>query len=93
MEALLFEPFFTSRMKMLGRPNGFKLYGKLRVNLSSLSESPHLHLENRLRLIRARTNFNMVSDNPNGSLGNVGCSLDTRGFTLKDDYDRNKWIC
>ena len=34
MEALLAEPFFTRRMKMLSRPDGFMLYGKLGVDFS-----------------------------------------------------------
>ena len=40
----------------------------------------------RLRLIRARPNFHMISDNPNVSLGIVDCSLYTRRIALKDDY-------
>ena len=35
MEAPLSEPFFTRRMKMLSRPNGFMLYGKLGVDFFS----------------------------------------------------------
>ena len=38
MEAPLSEPFFTRRMKMLIRPDGFMLYGKLGVNFFSSSE-------------------------------------------------------
>ena len=38
MEAPLFEPFFTRRMKMLSRPDGFLLYGKLGVDFFSTSE-------------------------------------------------------
>ena len=38
MEAPLSEPFFTSRMKMLSRPDGFMLYGKLGVDFFSTSE-------------------------------------------------------
>ena len=37
----------------------------------------------RLRLIRARPIFYMISDNPNVSLGFVGCSLYIRGIALK----------
>ena len=33
MEELLSEPFFTRRMKMLSRPDGFTLYGKLGVEV------------------------------------------------------------
>ena len=36
MEALLSEPFFTRRMKMLSRPDGFMLYGKLRLTFSPI---------------------------------------------------------
>ena len=38
MEAPLSEPFFTKRMKMLGRPDGFMLFGILGVDFSSTSE-------------------------------------------------------
>ena len=41
----------------------------------------------RLRLIRARPNFYMISDNPNVSLGIVDCSLYTRRFALKERMD------
>ena len=44
----------------------------------------------RLRLIRARPNFYMISDNPNVSLGIVDCSLYTRRFALKDDYHKKR---
>ena len=36
MEALLSEHFFSRRMKMLSRPDGFMLYGKLRVDIAPL---------------------------------------------------------
>ena len=36
MEAPLTEPFFTRRMKMLSRPNGFMLYGELGLTFSPL---------------------------------------------------------
>ena len=36
MEAPLSEPFFAGRMKMLSRPDGFMLYGKLGVDFSPL---------------------------------------------------------
>ena len=73
MEAPLFEPFFTRRMKMLSRPDGFMLYGKLGLNFSSTFELLYPNMKVRLRLIRARPNFYMISDNPNVSLGIVDC--------------------
>ena len=42
----------------------------------------------RLRLISARPNFYMISDNPNVSLGIVDCSLYTCRIALKDDYHK-----
>ena len=44
----------------------------------------------RLRLIRARSTFYMISDNPNASLGIVDCSLYTRRIARKDDYHKKK---
>ena len=44
----------------------------------------------RLRLIRATPNFYMISDNPNVSLGIVGCSLYTRRIALKDYYHKKR---
>ena len=44
----------------------------------------------RLRLIRARPNFYMISDNPNVTLGIVDCSLYTRRIALKDDYHKKR---
>ena len=38
MEAPLSEPFFTRRMKMVSRPDGFMLYGKLGFDFFSTSE-------------------------------------------------------
>ena len=86
MEAPLSEPFLTRRMKMLSRPNGFMLYGKLGVDFFSTSELLYPNMKIRLQIIRARPNFYMISENPNVSLGNVDCSLYTRRIALKDDY-------
>ena len=90
MEAPLSEPFFTRRMKMLSRPDGFMLYGKLGVDFFSTSELLYPNMKNRLRLIRARPNFYMINDNPNVSLGIVDCSLYTRRIALKDEYHKKR---
>ena len=90
MEAPLSEPFFTRRMKMLSRPDGFMLYGKLGVDFFSTSELLYPNMKVRLRLIRARTNFYMISDNPHVSLGIVDCSFYTRRIALKDDYHKKR---
>ena len=47
-------------------------------------------MEFRLRLIRARPNFHMISDKPNVSLGIVDCSLYTRRIALKDEYHKKR---
>ena len=77
-------------MKMLSRPDGFMLYGELGVNFFSISELLCPNMKVRLRLIRARPNFYMISDNPNVSLGIVDCSLYTRRIALKDDYHNKR---
>ena len=81
----LHDPFFTRRMKLVSRPDGFMLYGKLGIDFFSTSELLYPNMKIRLRLIRARPNFYMISDNPNVSLGIVDCSLYTRRIALKDD--------
>ena len=84
------DPFFPKRMKLLSRPDGFKLYGKVGIDFFSTSELLCPNTKIRLRLIRARPNFYMISDNPNVSLGIVDCSLYTRHIALKDDYHKNR---
>ena len=82
----LLDPFFTRRKKLLSRPDGFMLYGKMGIDFFSTSELLYPNMKIRLRLIRARPNFYMISDNPNVSLGIVDFSLYTRRIALKDDY-------
>ena len=77
-------------MKLLSRPDGFMLYGKLGIDFFSTSELLYPNMKIRLRLIRARPNFYMISDNPNVSLGIVDCSLYTRRIALEDDYHRKR---
>ena len=64
MEAPLSEPFSTRGMKMLSRPVGFMLYGKLEVEFFSTSELLYPNMKIRLRIIRARPNFYMISEKP-----------------------------
>ena len=75
---------------MLNRPDGFLLYGKLGVDFFSFSDLLSPNMKVRLRLIRARLNFYMISDNPNVSLEFVDCSLYTRRIALKDDYHKKR---
>ena len=66
------------------------LYGKLGIDFFSTSEPLYLNMKIRLRLIRARPNFYMISDHPNVSLGIVDCSLYTRRIALKDEYHKKR---
>ena len=90
MEATLVDPFFTRKLKMFSRPDVFMLYGKLGVDFFSTSELLYPNMKIRLRLIRAKPNFYMISDNPNVSLGIVDCSLYNRRIALKDDYHKKR---
>ena len=89
-DSLLSDPFFSRRMKMLLRSDGFALYGKLGVDFFTTSELLYPNLKVRIRLIRARPNFYMISDNPNVSLGFVYCTLYTRRIGLKEDYQMKR---
>ena len=84
------DPFFTRRMKLLSRPDGFMMYGKVGIDFFSNSELLHPNMKIRLRQIRARPNFYMISGNPNVSHGIVDCSLYTRHIALKDDYHKKR---
>ena len=75
---------------MLSRLDGFMLYGKLGVDFFSTSELLNPNMKIRLRLIRGRPNFYMISDTTNVSLGIVDCSLYTRRIVLKDDYHKKR---
>ena len=58
-------------MKLLSTPDGFMLFGKLGIAFFSTSELLYPNVKIRLRLIRARPNFYLISDKPNVSLGIV----------------------
>ena len=77
-------------MKLLSRPDSFMLYGKLGIDFFSTSELLYPNMKIRLRLIKARPNFYIISDNPNVSLGIVDCSHYTRRIALKDDYHKKR---
>ena len=84
------DPFFTRRKKLLSSPDGFMFYRNLGIDFFSTTELLYPNMKIRMRLIRARPNFYMISDNPNVSLGIVGCSLHTRRVALKDEYQKNR---
>ena len=84
------DPFFTRRMKLLSRPDAFMVYGKLEIDFFSTSELFYPIMKIRLRLIRTRPNFYMISGISNVSLSIVDCSLYTRRIALKDDYHEKR---
>ena len=94
MQALLSEPFFTRRLKiaMLSRPDGFLFFGKLGVDFFSISDLLYPNKKISLRLISARPDFHMISDNSNVRLGIVECSTHTRCIALMDDYHNKRMV-
>ena len=90
MDSHLEAPFFSRRMKMFSRSDGFMLYGKMSVEFFTTSELMYPNMKVRIRLIRARQNFYMITDNHNVSLGIVDCSVYNRRITLKDDYHKKR---
>ena len=89
-ENLLQGLFFTRRMKLYSRTEGFMLYGKLGIYLLTTSELLYPDMKVRIRPIRARPNFYMISENPKVSLCMVGCSLFTRRMMLTEDYHKKR---
>ena len=83
-ENLLEGPFFSRRLKLYSRLDGFMLYGKLGIDFLTTSELLHPNMKVRIRLTRARPNFFMISENPNVSLGFVDRSL----FSARDAQRR-----
>ena len=64
------------------------LYGEVEVDFFSTSEMIYPNVKVRLRLIRARSNFYVISDNPNVSLGVVNCSIYTGRIALKEGHHK-----
>ena len=77
-------------MKLYSRLDGFMLYGKLGIDFLTTSELLSSNMKVRIRLIRARPNLYMISENHNVSLDIVDCSLYTRHVMLKEDYHKKR---
>ena len=69
---------FTDRANSLGTGITFSLYGRLAIDLFTCEKFLPPNTKVRIKLIRARPNFCMLSDNPNVSLKLFDCSLFTR---------------
>ena len=78
-------PFSTRKMKMLSRPDVLCNVLNWRLTFST-SELLYPQMKNRLRVIRARPYFFLISDNPNVTLGIVDCSLYTCCNALRNGY-------
>ena len=90
MEAPLSKTFFTRRVELVSRSNGFKLYSKLGVECLSTTELLFPKRKLRLQLIRARPIFNMISDTTNVSLGIVDRSICVLRIALMYDYHKKR---
>ena len=66
------------------------LYGKLGIDFLTTSALLYPNMKVRLRPIRERPSFYMISDNPNASMGIVDCSLYTRHVMLREDYHKKR---
>ena len=77
-------------MKFCSRPDGFILYGKLGIDFHTTSETLYSNRKVRIRLVRVRSNVNMISENPNVSSSTTDCSLYTRRVMLKEDYHKKR---
>ena len=71
---------FTDKANSLGSGIFFSLYGRLAIDLFTCENLllPKTKIRIRIKLIRVRPNFYMLSDNPNVTLKIVDCSLFTR---------------
>ena len=90
IEPPLSEPVFTWRLRMHSTPDGFFLCGKVGVHFFSISELRYQNMKIRLRLIRARPNYYMISDKSNVGLGFVDCSLYTHPTALEDAFRKKQ---
>ena len=75
---------FTDRANSLGTGITFSLYGRLAIDLFTCEKLLLPKTKVRIKLIRARPNFYMLSDNPNVSLKIVDCSLFTRRILVAE---------
>ena len=75
---------FTDRANSLESVITFSLYGRLAIDVFTCEKLLLPKTKVRNKLIRARPNFYMLSDNPNVSLKIVDCSLFTRKIVVAE---------
>ena len=77
---------FIDREEELLLKNGTTYYGKLAIDLFQCEKLLLPNTKVRLKLIRARPNFYMISYNPHVSLKVLDCSLFTRRVVVNEVY-------
>ena len=77
---------FIDREEELLLKNGTTYYGKLAIDLFQCENLLLPNTKPRLKLIRARPNFYMISYNPHVSLKVLDCSLFTRRVVVNEVY-------
>ena len=80
---------FTDRASSLGTGITFSLYGRLAIDLFTCEKLLLPITKVRIKLIRARQNFYMLSGNPNVSLKFVDFSLFTRRILVTEPNHQN----
>ena len=80
----------TRRMNLYSKPDGYMLYGKLGIDFLTNLELLYPNMKVRIRLMRVRLNFYMISKNPDVSFGIVDCSLYTRRVMPKENYHKKR---
>ena len=75
---------FTDRANSLGTRIIFPLYGRLAIDFFTCEKLLLPKTKVQIKLIRARPNFYMLSDNPNVRLKIVDCSLFTRRILVAE---------
>ena len=84
--AILIKSLFIDREEELLLKNGTTYYGKLAIDLFQCENLLLPNTKIRLKLIRARPSFYMVSYNPHVSLKVFDCSLFTRPVVVNEVY-------
>ena len=75
---------FTDRADSLGTRITFSLYGRLAIDLFICEKFLQPIIKVRIKLIQARPNFYVLSDNPNVSMKFVDCLLFTRKILVAE---------
>ena len=83
---------FTDRAKSLGTVITLSLYGRLGIDLFTCEKLLLPNTKFRIKLIRARPNFYLLSHNPNVSLKDVDCSLfPTKILVAEPNHQYLQW--